>query len=178
MASTYRECAQCGKRALSVATRCPQCGVEFPPRPLVRPGTGPDLRRPGPGVIILGLGLVGAVVMTVALLRGHQSATGAGSGSPPSRDTAAPTTAAVDSASAAANGAAVVEGGVPRVVINWANIRRARARSSATVGRLEPGDSVMVDSLRRGWYRVLMDGRPVGYVHRTSVGVVLPRGAQ
>ncbi|HEX3274561.1 MAG TPA: SH3 domain-containing protein [Gemmatimonadales bacterium] len=62
---------------------------------------------------------------------------------------------------------------MPRVVINWANIRQARARSSPAVGRLEPGDSVMVDSLRGGWYRVLMDGRPVGYLHRTSVGTVL-----
>jgi hypothetical protein len=62
------------------------------------------------------------------------------------------------------------------VVITWANIRQSRARSSPTVGRLEPGDSVMVDSLRRGWYRVLMDGRPVGYVHRTSIGTDLSGG--
>ena len=71
-----------------------------------------------------------------------------------------PTTGAIDSASAA-RALGQAEAGVPRVVINWANIRQSRARSSPAVGRLEPGDSVLVDSLQRGWYRVLMDGRPV-----------------
>jgi hypothetical protein len=178
MSTTYRECAQCGKRALSVATRCPQCGLEFPPRPLVRGSTVAPLRPRMPGLALTGLALAAAATLSLALLRGHRGATAAApaSVSPPDGAAGPATTATVDSASAAIAGAtATVEPRVSRVVVNWANIRRSRARSSAAVGRLEPGDSVMVDSLSRGWYRVLMDGRPVGYVHRTTLGTVLPR---
>ena len=173
MSTTYRECPECGKRALQVATRCPQCSAEFPPRPLGRLGPGSDPGRPGPRVVIIGLGLLAAGAVVVGLLRGHRDATGAEPGRAALHEdgAGAPTTAAIDSAAAGAGGP--LERGVPRVVINWANIRQARARSSPAVGRLEPGDSVMVDSLRGGWYRVLMDGRPVGDLHRTSVGTVL-----
>ena len=30
MAGSYRQCDTCGKRALSIAIRCPGCGREFP----------------------------------------------------------------------------------------------------------------------------------------------------
>jgi hypothetical protein len=39
---------------------------------------------------------------------------------------------------------------------------------------LNPGDAVMVDSLVRGWYRVLVDGRVLGYVHRSTLDVARP----
>ena len=174
MSTTYRECPECGKRALSVATRCTQCGAEFPARPLPRPGEGLDARRSGPRGRLIGLALLAAAAVAVGLVRGHRGATVAGPEQPAARGVTAPapTTGAIDSI-AAARAVGQPETGVPRVVINWANIRQSRARSSPAVGRLEPGDSVLVDSLQRGWYRVLMDGRPVGYVHRTSLGTAL-----
>jgi hypothetical protein len=56
MAMTDRECPACGKHALSIATRCPRCGQEFPARP-VRWQATPDARRlpplPTMGVILL-----------------------------------------------------------------------------------------------------------------------------
>jgi hypothetical protein len=120
--------------------------------------------------------LLAAAAVALGLVRGHRGATVAGPERPTARDTAVPasTTGAIDAASAA-RALGQPEAGVPRVVINWANIRQSRARSSPAVGRLEPGDSVLVDSLKRGWYRVLMDGRPVGYVHRTTLGTALDR---
>jgi len=39
---------------------------------------------------------------------------------------------------------------------------------------LNPGEAVLVDSLKRGWYRVLADGRIVGYVHRTQLDAAPP----
>ncbi|HZA91247.1 MAG TPA: hypothetical protein VE420_01370, partial [Gemmatimonadales bacterium] len=32
MGGSYRQCDACGKRALSIAIRCPGCGCEFPAR--------------------------------------------------------------------------------------------------------------------------------------------------
>jgi hypothetical protein len=39
---------------------------------------------------------------------------------------------------------------------------------------LNPGDAVTVDSLVRGWYRVTVDGRALGYVHRSNLDVSRP----
>jgi hypothetical protein len=39
---------------------------------------------------------------------------------------------------------------------------------------LNPGEAVLVDSLRRGWYRVVVEGRTAGYVHRDNLVVVPP----
>jgi predicted amidophosphoribosyltransferase len=32
MGGSYRQCSECGKRALSIATRCPGCGRELEPQ--------------------------------------------------------------------------------------------------------------------------------------------------
>jgi hypothetical protein len=39
---------------------------------------------------------------------------------------------------------------------------------------LNPGDAVTVDSLVRGWYRVTVDGRALGDVHRSNQDVSRP----
>jgi hypothetical protein len=54
------------------------------------------------------------------------------------------------------------------------NIRGERTRSAPAVAVLNPGDAVIVDSLVRGWYRVLVDGRALGYVHRSTLDVARP----
>ncbi len=58
---------------------------------------------------------------------------------------------------------------IRRYARTWVNVREARARGAAAVLVLRPGEAVVVDSLRRGWYRVLADGAPVGYVHRSNL---------
>jgi hypothetical protein len=47
-----------------------------------------------------------------------------------------------------------------------------RSRATPAVRVLNPGDAVQVDSLSRGWYRVLIDGHPAGYVHRSNLDPV------
>lgn len=64
--------------------------------------------------------------------------------------------------------------GVRRYAQTWANVRGDRTMSAPTVGMLNPGDAVIVDSLVRGWYRVLVDGRTLGYVHRSTLDVSRP----
>jgi hypothetical protein len=64
--------------------------------------------------------------------------------------------------------------GIRRYAQTWVNVRGERTKTSPTVGMLNPGDAVTVDSLVRGWYRVLVDGRTLGYVHRSMLDVSRP----
>ena len=51
-----------------------------------------------------------------------------------------------------------------------ARIQRWRPRRTEAI--LDP--IVQVDSLSRGWYRVLIDGRAAGYVYRSNLDPVSP----
>jgi len=64
--------------------------------------------------------------------------------------------------------------GIRRYAQTWVNVRGERTKAAPTVGMLNPGDAVTVDSLVRGWYRVLVDGRTLGYVHRSTLDVSRP----
>ena len=48
----------------------------------------------------------------------------------------------------------------------FVNVRRSPSPTATTVAVLEPGEAVLVDSLRRGWYRIVRDGRTLGYADR------------
>ncbi len=61
-----------------------------------------------------------------------------------------------------------------RFARTWVNVRGGRGRATPAVRVLNPGDAVQVDSLSRGWYRVLIDGRAAGYVHRSNLDPVSP----
>lgn len=63
---------------------------------------------------------------------------------------------------------------VRRYAQTWVNIRDARRRASPSLRVLNPGEAVQVDSLQVGWYRVVVDGRPGGYVHRSNLGTAPP----
>ena len=39
---------------------------------------------------------------------------------------------------------------------------------------LDPGQAVLVDSLVGGWYRVVIDGQPIGYAYGTNLSVEAP----
>ena len=66
MARSYRQC-ECGKRALSIATRCPACGRELVAPPVREESAGLDLGRLVPARA-LGWGLAAAVVVLLAVL--------------------------------------------------------------------------------------------------------------
>jgi hypothetical protein len=90
---------------------------------------------------------------------------------------AAPAPAVADAPSRASGSGplpAPAGSGIRRYAQTWVNVRGDRTRSAPAVGVLNPGDAVTVDSLVRGWYRVLVDGQMLGYVHRSMLHVSRP----
>jgi hypothetical protein len=63
-----------------------------------------------------------------------------------------------------------------RYATDWVNVRSGRNPTAPRVLVLNRGQAVLVDSLKQGWYRVLLDGRPVGYVYRSFLGATPPPG--
>lgn len=258
----YIDCPSCGKRALSLATRCPHCGLIFTTQQIQR--DFPEPRGRGVmwalGVAVLALAVVGGMlwvenqaapggaptVATAEPLADDEAGEGTGEGLEPvgaaAADTAtparvdpssrpartvrptprtpppaepepvpaepAPTPQPVDTAppiQVAAPPArqpdpppravapdttpppaqqtpvaqppavatptpapqptpAVSTGLLRRYAKTWVNMRSSRSGSSAEVRVLNPGEAVMVDSLSRGWYRVVLNGQTEGYV--------------
>jgi hypothetical protein len=54
--------------------------------------------------------------------------------------------------------------GEGRVTAANLNVRRCRGTTCAAVGKLDLGTTIGVDSLNNGWYRVVEEGRTLGYV--------------
>ena len=54
-----------------------------------------------------------------------------------------------------------------RFARTWVNVRSGRSPRADVVAALLPGDTVIADSLVRGWYRVSFEGQVIGYVYRT-----------
>jgi ribosomal protein L37E len=162
---TYMECPQCGRKALSVATRCPHCGVAFPSQPLRRSASGHRLDRLRPLFAVGAVLVLGTVLLAVIMPR-LESKPAAPARVTPSVDTtpALATPPAAAPADSTAEGAAPAPPGplVKRFARTWVNVRSARGRVAPAVRVLNPGDAVQVDSLSRGWYRVLIDGRAAG----------------
>jgi hypothetical protein len=168
MVKTYRECPACGKRALSIATRCPGCGHELLSQPVRRETpvhTG--RRRALPAVALILLATAGLVLLIIPR------------GTPRNLEPLA--TAAVlpepamalDTARAAASPAvpdsAPSAEAVPRVARTWTKVHDRRSAKADLVAVLLPGDTVLADSLRGGWWRVALEGRVLGYVYAPTL---------
>lgn len=227
-AMAYINCPQCGKSALSVASRCPQCGFGFTQHRL-RHG---HHQRPAGNKIPLWVG-GGLVILVVVFLVG-EGGTG-GVTVPPvagglgedlaevvvQTDTGGVGEGVVDGAMAQPAGGVVPSDAAsastmadspsrlvtvppiraaapaeyrprpdpvvvtlvppaaefpeePRWAKTWVNVRAGRSGSSEAVRILNPGELVGVDSLGRGWYRVLVDGVPVGFVDRSFLAPAPP----
>ena len=170
MATTDRECPACGKHALSIATRCPRCGQEFPARP-VRWQAAPEARRlpplPTMGVILLVAAGLFSLVARRGLARDREPlATGEVRGE---------ASFALDTARAAASpvlpDSAPSAEAVPRYARTWTKVHERRSAKADLVAVLLPGDTVLADSLKAGWWRVALEGRVIGYVYAgTLVG--------
>jgi hypothetical protein len=185
---TYVECPHCGGKALNVATRCPQCGGDFPSRPLERGALAERRLRLGP-LLLAGAIVALVVVIGIALSRSGSKQTSAlaaidtaPAGTPRTdssrgdtfrADTPLPTSAPVRPAVPAST-AVPAPTTTLRYARTWTHVRAAPTRASASTLVLDPGDAVQVDSLRHGWYRALVDGRPKGYVHRSSLDEAPP----
>jgi DNA-directed RNA polymerase subunit RPC12/RpoP len=165
MGKTYRECPACGKHALSIATRCPGCGHELLSQPVRRQAPQQTARFQPLAVVVSIVAGVGLVALLV--LRG-------GSRSPEvtaSVELPAEAPIAVDTAHAAASlvlpvvaDSAPSAEAVARVARTWTKVHARRSVQGDLVAVLLPGDTVLADSLRGGWWRVALEGRVLGYV--------------
>jgi hypothetical protein len=186
MGQSYKQCTACGARALRIATRCPGCHREFPSTEPAgsAPAGRPESARPGSSRT---MGLAAGVLVLAAILIGTElSQTGVreiGSAAP------------ADSAAASAEVAYVSNGGTVapapggssapaapsrpqlRVARTWTHVRSAPRRSAALEAVLTPGDTVLADSLQRGWYRVALDGEVLGYAYQSTLALADSLGA-
>ena len=175
MGQSYKQCTECGARALSIATRCPRCHREFP-APVEEPVVTPvrrlgrmRLRAPGIAAGLLGLG----AVLTVTELGQTTGST------EPASTAAAESSAAMsevgfvhsqtDRASASVAQPPARNAGELRVAKSWTHVRKSRSRSADLEAVLTPGDTVFADSLDRGWYRVALDGEVLGYANESML---------
>ena len=170
MGGSYKQCGGCGKRALSIATRCPACGGDL---------LGPAAPEPGLDrnrLLRVGIagGVLAAAVLAVATL-GRISDTPHPRAAPVAVDTMASSESGyatgaatrLDTTSSAALPARSV--GKLFVTRTWTNVRQSRSTRADRESLLLPGDTVVADSLQRGWYRVTMEGEVIGYVHRSTL---------
>ena len=185
------QCPQCGYSALEVATRCPRCGEPFESRFWQHSSTGSRRRRIPAGLIIAGA-LV--LVVVISAIQGElrvavkpspprppviaadsalPSVTAADRALPPrTRPPSHPVRPPADKATASPPIALATDFGSAerRYASTWVNVRARPSNKAPVVLILKPGAPVMVDSLSRGWYRVVADGRRLGYVDQSLVG--------
>ena len=175
MGRTYRECPACGKRALSIATRCPACSQELVDEP-VRREAPPARGRLGPSVMLGAVLLVVGAAVAVLLMRRDAA------NAPDLTSTAelrAETPVSVETRAAApfvtpAPQPAVADSvpsaqAVSRVARTWTKVHERRSAKSDLSAVLLPGDTVLADSLRAGWWRVALEGKVIGYVYGTTL---------
>jgi len=206
---SYTVCPNCGQNALSVATRCPRCGLAFESQ-FYR------YTKPRPRQMSLGLLLAGLVV-TVLVASALWQRFGVAPAAPPivrrpapmpparvrpepSRESLAATAGTVVTAppaqprvatppvpaapQAPAAGALVtpVVTAAPSTPLKtktlyastWLNLRSAGRNSAPVLRILRPGEVVHVDSLSQGWYRVVSDQQPPGWVDRRLLDTLPP----
>jgi hypothetical protein len=162
MTGTYRECPACGQRALHIATRCPRCAHEFPTEPIRWQATRDARRLPVVPMAVVLL-LVGGGLITLAMRRGAQGAV------PVTAEARADQRNELETAQAAASvtvpDSAPSAEAVPRQARTRTKVHEHRSPKADVVAVLLPGDTVLADSLRGGWWRVALEGRVLGYVY-------------
>ncbi len=170
MGRSYKQCIQCGKRALSIATRCPACGRE-----LLAPAVTERVPARGLGRFLSRGAAAGVLVAAAVLIVARLSQT-IGTSEEQSSLAAADSIAFTELAYApatrldtASDTALEAEAGELLVTRTWTSVRESRSRVADLEAVLLPGDTVLADSLERGWYRVALEGEVLGYVHRSTL---------
>jgi hypothetical protein len=164
MSGSYRQCPECGKRALSIATRCPGCQRALPALEAPEAAPGRGLARHLVPILAAGV-LATATVVGLAMFGRTDHPTPA-----PSLSTVAAGSASHSTEVAGATTAAAATD-APRLLLarTWTSVRKARNRSAMVEAVLLPGDTVLADSLAHGWYRVALEGEVLGYAHRSTL---------
>lgn len=169
MSKSYTQCSECGKRALSIATRCPGCGRELPAR-VVPDRRSLVLARFVSAPVVLGVVAVGALLATAwqgqRIVRSAEVESSFVAAELPAVDPLAGTPR-LDTATVAA--APAGSAGELLVARTWTHVRSRRSVKGGLTAVLMPGDTVLADSLGQGWYRVALEGEVMGYAHRSTL---------
>jgi len=170
MGRTYRECPACGKRALSIATRCPVCGRELLDEP-VRRQAPPDRGRLAPalgvGAFVLSVGARAALLIQRGAAHAPEAISTAElrAETPVAIESLAAAPAVTPESPAEAPDSAPSVAAVSRIARTWTKVHERRSVKSDLSAVLLPGDTVLADSLRGGWWRVALEGKVIGYVY-------------
>ncbi len=163
MSGSYRQCVECGKRALRFATRCPGCGIALPnPAPLEDDSTR-QLSWPDSLKGVMAVLVIGAVMVSI-----KPGSTGP---SELSAETSFAKPAIVEKAAPSVVEALPVGASVELVANGWTHVRSRRTVNATLEAVLTPGDTVTADSLANGWYRVALYGEVLGYAKETTLAV-------
>ena len=163
MGGSYRQCGACGKRALSIATRCPACGRELSGPVTGDPGHPRGLGRlRSPRVAARFLGAALLFIAATQLTR---------PGGTPEQQHSSYITSAAAQLDPAATPTQPPDSTGAQILIarTWTNVRASRSTGADVEAVLLPSDTVRADSLERGWYRVALEGKVLGYVHRSTL---------
>jgi hypothetical protein len=171
MGGSYKQCNGCGKRALSIATRCPGCGRELT-APATREGRPARnlgrFRSPGVAAAVLAAAavlLVAKFNQSSGIPKERRSPVAADSIASSQLGYATAPTNRLDTAGVAAP----ADSAELLVTRTWTNVRKSRSGVADLEAVLLPGDTVLADSLVRGWYRVALEGKVLGYTHRSTL---------
>ncbi len=164
MGGSYRQCDACGKRALSIAVRCPGCGRDLPATKVPKGGGGLDLRR------FLTPKVVAAVALVAVLVSANVALTGQPTEEKAEIESSMATTGPLDTVRVVALPAE--SRSELRVAGSQTEVRRWRSVKAPLEAMLMPGDTVLADSLAEGWYRVALEGEVLGYADRSTLAAL------
>ena len=171
MSGSYRQCSECGKRALSIATRCPGCGRELPdPAGPDQPAFDFGHLRSVPVV----LGLLALIVGLASIRLGERLPEPAGEESSfvspaPTPPLSVEPLAATHRLATPAATAPAADTGRLLVARTWTHVRSRRSPKAELSAVLMAGDTVLADSLSHGWYRVALEGEVMGYAYQSGL---------
>jgi len=161
MRGSYKQCDSCGKRALSIAIRCPGCGRDLPANPVPK-GSGLELGR-----FLTPKGVAAALAVGAVLVSAKSARTAQPKEEKAEVESSMAAMGSLDTSRVAAQPAE--SGSELRVARSWTEVRRSRNVRAPVEAVLTPGDTVLADSLGRGWYRVSFEGEVLGYAHRSGL---------
>ena len=162
MGGSYRQCDACGKRALSIANRCPGCGRELPANKVPKGSTDLELGR-----FLTPKGVAAVLAVVAVLVTASLGRAGEPSDRKAELESSMARTEPLDTARVAPLPAE--SGSELLVARDWTNVRKSRDLRAPVEAMLTPGDTVLADSLEQGWYRVKLEGEVLGYAHRSTL---------
>ena len=177
MGKPYRQCVECGHRALNFATRCPGCGLPLPDPVPFEPDARPELSRFLSIEVVVAVVAAGTLLASLQRAAAHQATLGAETSfvGPVAveRSTVAravpPVRVSTSSGASVSSPSSPSLKSIPLVAKGWTHVHSRRSGNASLEAVLTPGDTVTADSLANGWYRVALYGDVLGYVKQSTL---------